>query len=129
MSAWENYNGPFNFDATPIGPMYCPVIIHNKSSTRRSWDFRSREGFNIGPALNHYRCFHVANSFTKALLFSDTVDFMQYYLTQPTFSESDCIVRALNFLSCTVKDAPATIYHKQLTSITKLRKLFNNWDP
>ena len=54
---------------------------------------------------------------------------MQYYLTQPTFSKSDCIVRALNFLSCTVKDAPATIYHKQLTPITKLSKLFNNWYP
>ena len=109
--------------------MRCPVIIHNKPSTRISWYFRSRKGFNIGPVLNHYRCFHVANSVTKALLFSDTVEFMQDCLTQPTVSKSYCIVHAINFLSCMVKDAPATIYHKQLTSITKLRKLFNNWDP
>ena len=33
MSAWEHFNGPFNFDATPIGPIGCPVIIHNKTGT------------------------------------------------------------------------------------------------
>ena len=36
--AWEHNNGPFNFDATPMGPMGCPVIIHSKPSMRRSWD-------------------------------------------------------------------------------------------
>jgi hypothetical protein len=31
MSAWEYYNNaPFHFDATPISPCGCPVIIHNK---------------------------------------------------------------------------------------------------
>ena len=112
MLAWENYNGPFNFEATPIGPMGCPIIIHNKLSIRRSWDFRGRKGFNIGPALNHYRCFHIADAVTKALLFSDTVEFMHDYLTQPTINESDRIVHALNFLPCAVKDAPATIYYE-----------------
>ena len=68
ISAWEHYNGPFNFDATPIGPMGCPVIIHSNPSTQRSWDFCGRKGFSIGPALNHYRCFHVTNATTKALL-------------------------------------------------------------
>ena len=54
ISAWEHYNGTLNFDATPIGPMSCPVIIHSKPSKQRSWDFRGRKGFSIGPALNHY---------------------------------------------------------------------------
>ena len=30
MSAWEHYDDPFNFDATSMGPMGCPVLIHNK---------------------------------------------------------------------------------------------------
>ena len=33
ISAWEHFNGPFNFDATPIGPISCPVTIHNKPGT------------------------------------------------------------------------------------------------
>ena len=102
ISSWEHYNGHFNFDATPMGPMGCPVIIHNKPTTRRSLDFCGRKVFNTGPALNHYRCFHVTDATTKALLYSDTVEFMHNYLTQPQVSESDCIVHALNFLFCAV---------------------------
>ncbi|KAL7475350.1 hypothetical protein ACHAW6_001271 [Cyclotella cf. meneghiniana] len=33
ISAWEYFHIPFNYDATPLGPMGCPVIIHNKAST------------------------------------------------------------------------------------------------
>eukprot|EP00804_Cyclotella_cryptica_P006024 CCRYP_000276-RA/>CCRYP_000276-RA protein AED:0.08 eAED:0.08 QI:0/0/0/0.66/1/1/3/0/1069 len=58
LSAWESYNNaPYNFDATPIGPCGCPVIIQNKPNKHLSWAFRGREGFSIGPALEHYRCF------------------------------------------------------------------------
>ena len=30
MSAWDHFNGPFNFDATPLAPIGYPVIIHTK---------------------------------------------------------------------------------------------------
>ena len=66
---------------------------------------------------------------TKSLLYSDTIKFMHDYLTQPTVIESDRIVHALNFLSCTVKDAPAAEYHDQLTAISNLRDLFRGWNP
>ena len=29
-SAWEAYNGPYNFDATPMAPPGCRVIAHAK---------------------------------------------------------------------------------------------------
>ena len=129
MSAWEHLHGPFNFDATPLGPIGCPVIIHTKPGIRKIWDFRGRIGFNIGPALKHYRCFQVVDGVTKALLFSDTIDFLHKYLTTPTVSEGDHIVHALNFLSCSIKDSPAAIHYKQLTAISKLRDIFSNWIP
>ena len=120
MSVWEHFNGPFNFDATPIGPLGCPIVIHTKPSRHKSWDFRGRKGFNVGPVLNHYRCFHVVDGVTKALRYSDTVEFLHDYLTQPTVTEGNRIVHALNFLSCAVKDAPATIHHEQHIAISKL---------
>ena len=82
-----------------MGPMVCPVIIHNKPNMWWSWDFRGRKVFSIGPALNHYCCFRVTNATTKSLMYSDTVEFMHDCLTQPTVSESNRIVHALNFLS------------------------------
>ena len=54
-SAWEDFNGPFNFDAIPLGIIGCRVLIPNKTSTRASWDFRARDGFYVGPTLQHYR--------------------------------------------------------------------------
>ena len=129
MSAWEHIHGPFNFYATPLGPIGFPVIIHTKPGIQNTWDFCGRIRFNIGPALKHYRCFHDVNGATKALLYSDTVEFLHKYLTKPTFSAGDRIVHALHFFSCAIKDAPAAIHHMQLTAISKLRDIFKNWIP
>ena len=56
ISAWEFYNGPFDFDATPLGPLGCRVIIHKKTDSRQSWDFRGKDGWSVGVSLEHYRC-------------------------------------------------------------------------
>ena len=36
LYAREDFNGPFNFDATPLGPIGCRVLVHNKPFTRAS---------------------------------------------------------------------------------------------
>ena len=115
MSDWEHYHGTFNYNATPINPMGCPVITHNKPNTCKSWDFYGCKGFNVVPALNHCCCFHLVSATTKSVLFSEMVDFMHDYLNQPTVMEVDCIVDALNFLSSAFKDTSAILHKKQLT--------------
>jgi len=45
ISAWEYFQEPFNFTKTPIAPVGCRVLIHAKPATRRSWDYRARDGF------------------------------------------------------------------------------------
>ncbi|KAL7519321.1 hypothetical protein ACHAWF_000231, partial [Thalassiosira exigua] len=35
MSAWEYFTGPFNYDATPLGPLGSRVISHHKPSVRK----------------------------------------------------------------------------------------------
>ena len=42
ISAWEYYNAPFDYSATPLGPLGCKIMIHNTSNTRKSWDQRGR---------------------------------------------------------------------------------------
>ena len=34
MSAWEHFNGPLNYDATPLGPAGCCVLIQSNLNTR-----------------------------------------------------------------------------------------------
>ena len=75
MSAWEHFNGPFNYDATPIGPAGCCVLIHNNPNTRMTYDFCGRNGYIIGPELNHYRCHTVVDATTKADIISEIVEY------------------------------------------------------
>ena len=123
----EHFNGPFNFDATPIVPLGSPIIIHTKPGNGRSWDYRGQKGFIIGPAFEHYRCFGVVDATTKASRISDTIKVLHDYLTQPEVTVEDRIVHALNFLSCALKDATASAHHEQLEAITKLRDIFTGW--
>ena len=95
ISAWEHFNGTFNFDATPMGPPGCKVIAHAKGSTRKSWDFRGHPSFYVGLATDHYRCFLVIKTSTAALIVSDTVTFQHPTLSVPTISTIDRIIHCL----------------------------------
>ena len=53
MSAWEYFNGAFDYTAMPLGPVVCKIIIHTTSNKLKSWDQRGREGFSVGPARQH----------------------------------------------------------------------------
>jgi hypothetical protein len=62
ISVWEFFPLPFHFNKTPLGPVGCRVLIHAKPATRRSWDFRAKPGFYIGPALDSYCCFKLVKA-------------------------------------------------------------------
>jgi hypothetical protein len=36
ISAWEYFNGPFDFNKTPLAPVGCRVLIHAKPATCKS---------------------------------------------------------------------------------------------
>ena len=72
-SAWSYFHGPFNYNATPIGPLGCDIIAPKKTGTRHSWDFHGAAGWNVGVALQHYRCHTVVAKATRAAQVSDTV--------------------------------------------------------
>ena len=67
------FHGPFNYDATPLGPLGCNIIAHKKMVTRNSWDFRGKADWNVCVALQHYRCHTIVAKATKATQVSKTV--------------------------------------------------------
>jgi hypothetical protein len=64
------------YNKTPLALVGCRVLIHAKHVTRQSWDFRAKDGFYIGLALNLYCCFKLVKSNTKSQVISDTVEFV-----------------------------------------------------
>ena len=126
--AWEYFDVPHSYDATPLAPLGCKFLIHNKPNTCKSWKFRAPDGFNIRPALHHYRCFHIVNHTTKASLFSDTIKFHHSYLTQTSLTPSNRITNALSILACALHDLPKITCKTQLDAIPCIKALFGKWE-
>ena len=124
---WEFFQGPFDFNKTPLGLVGCCVLIHAKPATRRSWDFRAKEGYYIGLALDLYHCFRLVKSDTKSQVISDTVESRHAYCTIPSPSPEDKIIHGLHIMLGTLKDAPPPTSISQMEAIANLRDLFGSW--
>jgi hypothetical protein len=126
-SAWESLFGAYNYDATPMGPAGSRVIIHSKASLRRSWDFRGHDGFYVGPALQHYRCYRVLSKESHAVTISDAIKFRHHYLPSPRVSTEDKIIHALQAINNTLARTPSTTTTEQLTAIQTLRDILHTY--
>ena len=116
-SAWAYSHGPFNYDATPIGPIGFNIIAHKKTGTKNLWDFRGASGWNVGLALQHYQCHTILEKSTQAAQVSDTVEFIHHNLTQPKVTPMDHIFRSVTTLTCALYDAPTIAFNNQLDAI------------
>jgi hypothetical protein len=47
----------FDYNATPMAPPGCKVLVHEKPSQRASWAPHGVTGWYLGPAIEHYRCY------------------------------------------------------------------------
>jgi len=127
ISAWEFYNGPFDYNATPMGPLGCRVLIHKNPDVRKSWDYRGAEGWSIGTSLDHYRCQRVVDRATKAVQVADTVEFRHHYLTQPDVTPANRIVHGVQTVTKALTGDPATACDAHIEAIEALRAAFNKW--
>jgi hypothetical protein len=99
ISAWEFFQGPFDFNKTPLGLVGRRIFIHVKPATWHLWDFHAKPGFHIGPALDSYHCFKLVKSDTKSQVILDTVKFCHSYLSVPVPSTEDTIIHGLQVVA------------------------------
>ena len=99
-------------------------MIHNTPKKVKYWYQRGREGFSVGPAIQHYRCIQAIDSKTKALIITDTAEYFHKYLTQPHITVEDRMAHAIQFLTAALKDVPASICDSQLAVIEAARAIF-----
>jgi hypothetical protein len=124
MSAWEYFNGPFDLNKTPLAPVGCRVLIHAKPATCQSWDYIAKQGFCVGPALDHYRCNKLVKLETKQKVISNTVEFRHAYLQIPRVLVDDKIINKLQMMAGALWNAPPPTSSNQLDAIEMLRMLF-----
>ncbi len=95
ISAWEFFQGPFDCNKMPLGPVGCHLLIHAKPATQQLWDFHAKLGLYIGPALDSYCCFKLVKLDIKSQVILDTVKFCHSYLSVPVPSTKDKIIHGL----------------------------------
>ncbi len=107
--------------------MGCRVLIHAKPVMQQSWDYRAKQCFYVGPALDHYRCYKLVKSETKQKVISDMVEFRHAYLQIPVVSADVKIINWLQGMTGALQNAPPPTSSNQLDAIEMLRTLFEKW--
>ena len=93
ISAFEHINDPHNYDSHPFAILGSAVEIHVMPANRRTWAAHTKPGFYLGPSWEHYRCHDVWVEETRATRTGQTVFFRNKYITQPTVTAADALVR------------------------------------
>jgi len=94
LSAYAQLHGAFNFMATPLGPPGTKVIIHEKPTIRGTWAPHGVEGWYLGPAMDHYRSYHVYVPSTNSTRIADTLAWFPSHVVMPTASSTDIAMAA-----------------------------------
>eukprot|EP00957_Ditylum_brightwellii_P154790 11780793-Ditylum_brightwellii.AAC.1 len=82
-------HGAFDFNCTPMIPPGTKVVIHEKPLQWNSWARYDVDGWYLGPAINHYRCYHILVKHTGMEHISNTVKFYSSYVQMPKYTAED----------------------------------------
>jgi hypothetical protein len=100
ISAYHQLHGKYDYSSHPIGPLGCKVLVFEPPNVRSTYGPHGEEGFYIGPAMKHYRCFEVWVTKTKHSRITDTLSWHlpSKYLI-PSQTPHDVLIEAINSLT------------------------------
>jgi hypothetical protein len=75
LSASKHIDGQYDFNRATMAPPGARIIAHETPSRRRTWAPHGQDGWYIGLALDHYRCYTVCINKTRGERAVETVDF------------------------------------------------------
>jgi hypothetical protein len=93
----------------PLAPLGTNVIVHEKPTSQRgTWDAHGVDGWYVGYAPDHYHCYEVYITATRATRMADTVEFFPTTCTMPAPSSADAALEAATDLITALQNpAPA----------------------
>jgi hypothetical protein len=94
LSAATHIFGQYDFNRAPMAPPGTRIIAHETPSRRRTWAPHGQDGWYIGPALEHYRCYTVYITKTRSNRIVEKVEFFPEKFTLPFPSSHDLATQA-----------------------------------
>jgi hypothetical protein len=99
LSASTHIDGQYDFNRAPMVPPCTRIIAHETSSRRRTWAPHGQDGWYIGPALEHYRCYTVYINKTRGERVVETVEFFPENFKLPFPSTQELATKAATELT------------------------------
>jgi hypothetical protein len=89
LSAATHIYGQYDFNRVPMAPPGTRIIAHDTPQRRRTWAPHGQDGWYIGPALEHYRCYTVYITKTRGERIVETVELFpeKFTLSFPSAQE------------------------------------------
>ena len=115
--------GQHNYNANPFAPLGCEIEMHMMPAQRRTFEEHTKTGYYLGNSWEHYRCHEVWINDTRSVRVGQTVFFKHQYLTQPTTTTSDAILKAAANLEQALKGV-VPVNGKLRDAIDHLMKIF-----
>jgi hypothetical protein len=131
LSAYAQVHGAFDFNRMPLAPPGTRVLVHEKPAVRETWAPHAVDGWYIGPAMHHYRCFRVWIAETHAKCISDTLSWFPSHVLMPTASSVDTAIAAVHDLTRALlaplpASAIAPLFDSEHATLTTLAQIFAN---
>jgi hypothetical protein len=129
LSAATLIYGQYDFNRAPMAPPGTRIIAHETPSRRRTLAPNGQDGWYIGPALEHYRCYTVYITKTRGNRIVETVDFFLETFTLPFPSSQDLATQAAADLThALLHPQPAgplcKVVNKQTIALKRLASIF-----
>ncbi len=106
--------------------MGCAVQLYESTNRCGTWADHLTDGWYLGTSNEHYRCHIIYVKKTRSERISDTVFFKHRYITQPTSTQADIILKALDDLTHALKGRKKVKGDAQIEALEKIDKLLNN---
>lgn len=104
MSAYNDLEGMFNYEKTPLAPPGTKVLVHEKSLQQGTWAPHGKQGWYIGGAPEHYRCYTTYVTNTRSERITDTLQFFHHHPMPLKISSLDQAIEASKQLTAAIAD-------------------------
>ena len=92
ISAYEQVDGIQIFEQTPLALLGCKVQIHENPHKQLTYSPHSVDGWYLGPAVHHYRCYTCYNIDTGGGTTPYTIAFFPVFMKIINYSKTDMAI-------------------------------------
>ena len=129
ISAHTTMEGKFDCKKTPLASTAIKVIVYENTNKRRTWGHHGVQGWYIGLAVKHYRCYKVNIFNTRAEHITDVLELFPENTTMPGISSANSAIYGVTDLISALRNlAPAALCSplgtEKLNTLGKLAEVF-----